>query len=353
MPPLPLPCQLIANNITGLEGIRAGLQAGLAASPPLDRWKARVQIGDLTRQIAGLQRDLDKCQRTNLAPYEAEVVVYDTTNAPLGTRTARLWSMTGDVPTELESNPLVGGSFQFATDPAGAPIGITIEETGNPAVQGVDFRSGSLEELPRNAPEDPSGRIEIVVGPTLTFTSEELTGWLDTVAVPISTSTDLPPPTGGRADITVSSVSVKLVPGAIDITAVGTANVSGAMWGSQLAPFKLELPVSLGLPHTPDSAYGCDVLLQGSPSLTVGGALGSVLTMIAQTLVDFVGGQSLPIFRKAINRALPEAVAAIYGLGKPPRNSVVSLRRFEITPAAVVIEPTISAFGDVLSTFMA
>jgi hypothetical protein len=30
---------------------------------------------------------------------------------------------------------------------------------------------------------------------------------------------------------------------------------------------------------------------------------------------------------------------------------VISLRRFEITPTAVTIQPTLGAFGDVLSTF--
>jgi hypothetical protein len=349
--PLNAQCQPFANAIAGLETTLAGVQAGLPGLAPIDRWKALAQIGDLKRQILDQQARLDECQRAHQASYEAEVVILDTSNAPPGSRTARLWLMAG-VPTELESAVLVGGSFQFATHPSGAPIGITIEEVGNPAVQGVDFRSGSLEELPRKAPGDPSGRVEIVVGPTLTFTAKELSGWLDAIAVPLHTSNDIPPPFGGTVDITVSSLSVTLLPGVIAIVASGTANVSGPLWGSQLAPFKLELPISLGLPHTPDAAYGCDVLIQGSPSLTATGPLGGILTTLAQTFVDFVGGQSLPVFREAINRALPSAVAAMYGLDRPPSSSVVSLRSFEVTPTEVSIEPTIGAFGDVLSTFM-
>jgi hypothetical protein len=349
--PLNPQCQPIANAIAGLEAQRAAVQAGLAALTPIDRWKALAQIGDLRRQITDQQAQLDECQRLHQASYEADVLILDTSNAAPGSRTARLWSMDG-VPTELESAPLVGGAFQFATHPTGAPIGITIEETGNPAVQGVDFRSGALEELPRKAPNDPSGRVEIVVGPTLTFTAEELTAWLEKVAVPLHTSNDIPAPLVGTVDVTVSNLSVDLFPGVIDIIALGTANVSGPLWGSQLAPFKLELPISLGLPRTPDAAYGCDVLIQGSPSLTVSGPLGSVLTSLAQTFVDFVGGQSLPVFRESINRSLPSAVAAMYGLDVPPPLSVVSLRSFDVTANAVTIEPTIGAFGDVLSTFM-
>jgi hypothetical protein len=242
--------------------------------------------------------------------------------------------------------------FGFTTHPSGTAVGLTIEETGNPAVQGVDFRSGRLDELPRKSPQDPSGRLEIVVGPTLTFTAEELTGWLEAIAVPLHASEEIPPPLGGTVDITVSGLSVTLLAGAIDIVASGTANVTGPLWGSQLAPFKLELPISLGLPHTPDSEYGCDILFQGSPSLTVTGPLGSILTPLVQFFVTSVGGQAIPVFRDAINRALPSAVAAIYGLDEPPQRSVVSLRRFEITPAEVIIEPTIGAIGDVLSNFM-
>jgi hypothetical protein len=350
--PLDPQCQPIANAIAALETQRATVKAGLAALTPVDRWKALVQIGDLSRQIADQQLQLDQCQRQLHASYEAEVLVFDTSNTPPGSRTARLWSMDG-VPTELESAALVGGAFQFATHPTGAPIGITIEETGNPAVQGVDFRSGPLDELPRKAPEDPSGRVEIVVGPTVTFTTEVLTGWLKAIAVPLFTSNDIPPPTGGRVDITVSSLSLTLLSGAIDIIASGTANVTGPMLGSILAPFKLELPVSLGLPHTPDPENGCDVMMQGSPSLTVSGTLGGILNPLAQFFVDFVGGQAVPVFREAINGAIPSAVAAIYGLDSPPQHSIVSLRRFEVTPAGVTIAPVIGAFGDVLSTFMA
>jgi hypothetical protein len=345
-------CLPIVAAITNLEAQRAAIEAGVAALPPLDRWKAMVEIGDKTRQIADAQSALDTCQRTNLENYEAEVVIFDTTNAPPGARIARLWSMDGDVPTELEEASLVGGVFEFKTPSSGGPIGMTLEEIGNPAVQGVDFRSGTLIELPRKAPEDPQGRIEIVIGPTLTFTAEELDGWLDTIVVPLQTSTDIPPPLGGTVDIKVSGLSVILVPGAIDIVASGTANVSGPLWGSQLGTFTLELPISLGLPRTPDPDFGCDVLIHGTPSLTVGGPLGSILTSLSQVFIDFIGPQSLPVFRKAINRALPSAVAAIYGLEKPPRTSFVSFRRFEVTPTGVTIEPTISAFGDVLSTFV-
>jgi hypothetical protein len=144
-------CQPIANVIAGLETQRAAARAGLGGLSALARWQAFVLIGDLGRQILEQQALLDACQRQHQASYEADVVVLDTTNAPPASRTARLWSMDG-APTELESAALAGGVFGFATQATDAPVGITIEEVGNPAVQGVDFRSGVLDELPRNHP---------------------------------------------------------------------------------------------------------------------------------------------------------------------------------------------------------
>jgi hypothetical protein len=347
--PLNPACQQFATAIVTLEATRATVRAGLGALTPIDRWKALVQIGDLDRQILDQQEQLDTCERQHQADYEAEVVALDTSGGPPVSRTARLWSM-DEVPTELEDASVVGGVFQFASGLSNASVGITIEETGNPSVQGVDFRSGPLEELPRTSPADPGGRIEIVVGPALHFAERDFNRWLQGVEIP-TTSIEIPT-LGGRADITVSNLTVALLTGAIDVVASGTANIAGPLWGSQLAPFKLEIPISLSLPLTPDSDRGCDLLIQGSPSVTVSGPLGSVLTAITQLLVDLIAGQSLPILRKAFNRAIPPAVAAIFGLEKLPRLALISLRKFEITPTGVTIQPTIGAFGEALSTFM-
>lgn len=347
--PLNPACQPFANAIAALETTRATVGATLGALTPIDRWKALVQIGDLDRQILDEQEQLDACERQQQSPYEAEVVVLDTSGGPLASRTARLWSMDA-VPTELENASVLGGVFRFASGLSDSSVGITIEETGNPSVQGVDFRSGPLEELPRTSPADPGGRIEIVVGPTLNFTERDLKRWLLGIEIP-TTSIEIPT-LGGRADITVSNLTVALLAGAMDVVASGTANISGPLWGSQLAPFKLEVPISLSLPLTPDSDRGCDLLIQGSPSVTVSGPLGSVLTTLTQLLVDLVAGQSLPILRLAFNRAIPPAVAAIFGLEKLPRLALISLRKFEITPNGVAIQPTIGAFGSAVSKFM-
>jgi hypothetical protein len=72
---------------------------------------------------------------------------------------------------------------------------------------------------------------------------------------------------------------------------------------------------------------------------------------MAQFFFDFIAGLALDLFREQVNAALPGAIAQVFGLDDLADVPVVSLRRFEITPAAVTIQPTLGGFGTVLSTF--
>lgn len=345
-------CVPIANTIASLETQRDTVRASLPGLGPLDTWKALAQIGDLTRQIGAEQVQLDDCQRLHAVSYEAEVVVFDTTGGPPATREASLWQLDGPSPVLLEKAPLTATGLAFVTASPEGLVGITIAETGNAAIQGVDFRSGLLEELPRKSPGDPAGRVEIVVGPTLTFGLDEVRGWLGTVPLPSHTTTPITAgPFTGEVDITVATLGMTLATGKIRLSASGTAGVSGPLLGSQVTPFSIDVPLRLGLPLVPGGDYGCNVQLAGPPSLTVGGQLGAVLNPMAQFFFDFLGGLILPLFRDRINEALPSAIALIFGLQDTERVPVISLRRFEITPTAVTIQPTLGAFGDVLSTF--
>jgi hypothetical protein len=344
-------CQPIATMIANLETQRDTVRATLSALAPLDRWKALATIGDLSRQIVDQQRQLDECQRQNASAYEAEVVVLDTSAGPAASRTAKLWQIDGDAATVLETATVGPGGLSFTSQPDSNALGITIEETGNPAVQGVDFRSGLIAELPRKAPNDPSGRVEIVVGPPVTFTAADVEAWVAAVELPFQSSTPLSGPVQGDVGITVTTLAVTLGAGALVVAASGTATVTGALWGAQRVPFAVNVPLSLSLPVTPDVARVCDVMLAGSPTITVGGQLGAILTPLLPFFANLVGAQALPTLRKELNRVLPAAVAAAFGLARPPRGAVVSVRQFEITPAALTVTPALGAFGEALTTF--
>jgi hypothetical protein len=351
--PIDPACQPIADTIATLESDRDTIRAGLATLRPLDRWKALVQIGDLSRQIADQQVQLDNCQRQHAASYSADVVIFDTTGGPLASRQASLWQIEGTSATLMEQKPLSNAGLSFTTPPPTGPVGITIAETGNPAVQGVDFRSAPLEELPRKSASDPSGRIEIVLGPVLTFGVEEVEGWLSALVLPAHTSSPLNNPLfSGSVDIAWATVGVTLAAGRIQLSASGTVTITGSLIGTQSAPFSIDVPLRFGLPLTPGVDVGCNVRMAGTPNLTVGGQLGAIVNPLAPLFFDFVGGAALNVLRERVNEVLPRATAALFGLDDLSKVPRLSLRRFEITPTAVTIQPTLGGFGDVLSTFI-
>ncbi len=353
--PIDPACQPIANAIATLESNRDAIRAGLPALTPLDRWKAMAQIGDIGRQIADLRVQLDTCQRQHAAAYSAEVVIFDTTGAPLASRRASLWQVDGPSATLLEEGPLSGTSLSFTTLPPAGPVGVTIAEIGTAGVQGVDFRSGPLDELPRKSAGDPSGRIEIVIGPVLSFDAGEIQGWLSDLVLPQRTSTALNTPlASGTVDIVWATVGITLVPGSIRFSASGTLTVDGTLFGTQSAPFSLELPLRFGLPQTPGPNTGCNVVMAVSPgpSLIVGGQLGAIVNPIARFFFDFCGGAALTLMRERLNDVLLESTAALFGLDDPSRLPIISLRRFDITATAATIQPTLGGFGEVLSTFL-
>ena len=153
-------CQPIATSLAELESQRDAARAALSGLAPAERWLAFAKIGELDRKLAEGQRQLDDCQRRQAARYDAELAVFDLSGGTSGARSATLWRMGDDEPAVLETTPISAGAFSFAAPPADATLGLTIQETGNPPVTGLDFRSGPLHELPRSAPSDPSARVE-------------------------------------------------------------------------------------------------------------------------------------------------------------------------------------------------
>jgi hypothetical protein len=342
-------CQSIADDITTAEGIRNTIRATLSASPtPQDLWTRLAEIGVQNREIARLQGLLDDCQRRWAAAYEAEVVVYDLAPGPTPPRQARLWLMDGGVPTVIETVPVTGTTLQFVTRMDRGPFGLTIED---PSVPGMDFRSGPVMELYRNSPQDPSGRIEIVVGPQVTFTEGDLNEWVGGVSLPQQTTIATADP-GVSIELTLANLSVNLkTAGRISLAASGTAAVTAAALGSQLAPFTLEVPLSIGLPVTPDLGRICDLLVRGVPKLTADGPVGAILESVSNVVRDFAAAQALPIVGEALNRVLTQVMADIFGLDVLPEGAVPSLRGFDIQTTGVTLTATLGTFGDALSTY--
>lgn len=356
--PVAQECQPFATAIENLEADITSIRATLPGLSAADRWKALADIGTKQRSIAENQRNLDVCQRQHAqVAYQADVVVFDTTGAAPGSRIARLWDMGGDAPVVVQEVPVQpAGTFTFTTHVTDAPVGLTIQQNGASPAPGVDFRAGPLPALPGIASTDPAaGRVELVLGPVLTITADDVVDWLSAVPLPQQISVPIPSlpvvGDGHTAEITIASLDVSLRPDRIRIAGSGTARTSSPLLGALAAPFTLEVPITLGLPVAPGSEQVCDVILRGTPNLTVDGPLGPILTTMMPFFLNFVATATLPQLRSALNAEVPRAIAGLFGLQDVPPSATASLRQFEITPTEITLSAALGAFGDTLSTY--
>lgn len=359
------PYQQLLTDAQNLEQDIANLLASLP-NDPLGRWNALAQIGEKRRQLAKKRLEILAWREQNSAGYEATLVVYDLSGASPPPRLVRLWRMDGASPVVLEDahvslapDPnapgVFTGSLQLTNAREGVPVALTVQEDGAAAAAGLDLKTGQMEELPPLKASDPSGRIELVLGPVLTLTVDDVQDWLRSVPLPLQTSVPIPTlPMFGEsapAELTVTNLDVTLQQNRIRITGSGTARTSNALVGSLSAPYTLELPITLGLPLSPDAPQLCDVVVRGTPNLSVGGPLGPILSAILPFIVNFLATATLPHLRTVLDRELPLAVASVFGLDGPLEGTTPSLREFSITPTEITLSAALGAFGTVLSDY--
>ena len=364
MPTDPVYQQLLT-TAQGLEQEIVNLRASLPTDP-LDRWKVLTEIGDKKRELEKTRLEIIQWRDQNAAEYEAALVVYDTSAAAPAPRLVRLWRLDGVAPAVVEEQrvPLTAdpnhpgkssGTLKLNSVLTGVPIALTIQPDAAEAADGLDLNTGKLGELPRLKASDPSGQIELVLGPVLTLTADDLKDWLRSVPLPLHTSVPIPAlPVVGEsapAELTVTSLDATLHQDRIRIVGSGTARTSNSLVGSLVAPYTLEVPITLGLPLSPDAEQLCDVVVRGTPNLDVGGPLGPILSAILPFIVNFIATATLPYLRDVLDRELPGAIASMFGLDSPPEHATVSLRQVRITPAEITISAALGAFGTVLSTY--
>ena len=160
--PVPASCQPISDAIRAAVTERDTVLASIPGSTPPDRWAARARVGQLERRIATDQPRLDACLRDHRAAYRVEIATFDTSGgAPSsGTRRATLWRVFGEAAESIEQVEVSGDAFTLTGYHDETSMVVTVGTEVDPAIQGPDFRSNLLGELPRSVPYDPDGRIE-------------------------------------------------------------------------------------------------------------------------------------------------------------------------------------------------
>jgi hypothetical protein len=99
----------------------------------------------------------------------------------LGDHVAHLWDLGGPTPMLTETVPVMGGKFSFAEPIPSDMLGITVTAVEATPGDGLDFRSGAVAKPSSGS---PPLRLELLLGPTITLTSDDIARWLSGVTIP-------------------------------------------------------------------------------------------------------------------------------------------------------------------------
>lgn len=174
--PTPAECQPIADDISTLTAQEQAQTSAILSLTGIDKWKAMEALGTLRQQIADKKDLLAKGIKEHATDFSADVVIFDLTGTSGSNRIGRIWQLTSAGQAIKQTSSLQGNSIKFSgiLAPGGQPLGITIEETDHPTVNGPDFRSAPLKAV-EDADRIASGeRIEIVILDPIFITAASL-----------------------------------------------------------------------------------------------------------------------------------------------------------------------------------
>jgi hypothetical protein len=385
MAPVPAPCSALADQVAVLEAEERSLRAALANLSGFAAWAA---LGRLSR----LQDDLENKFRPALRDciefadrlFPGELLVMDATGvdptAATGDRMIQLWEVTSSGATVSGRHPVawVTGTWfpiqrpEDGSMPLPQQFGITVLSTDAAGLLAAaldatadvpcDFRSA-----PISSTAVPSGgplRVEVVLGPQLRFTADQVTAWVIEAFTPHSQ-----PLSAGGVDavISMTGASASLINGGIRGTVMGSVSFPGnPLLGALTVPFSIGVGASVRTPvavarggpppnvSTPPLGQIVEVAPLGPPDIHLTGdlgPLGPLATLMSNALGAFVTDLVMTQLRQIMQRELPQAVAHALALPALPAGVTLTIRQLSITPWEISFQPTLGGFGTVLSTF--
>jgi hypothetical protein len=343
-PPVPGACQSYQNDVAALEAQAQQLRADALAAVGPAAWTKLSQLGVTLLQLDRARAALQSCIDAHTGSLVCDLVLIDAGGGGTGDeRQAALWDLSGD-PVLLETAPVYEQSFAFSGAVPIGPVGVTVDGTDTATATGPDFRSGVIAALPPGSP-----RVEIVLGPLVTVTADDIRRWFAQI-------TPLP---AQRADVSgvgtvvvdLQTIAATLVPPGIRLTGVGTLTASFTAGGDVGSP--LTATVTLGLvPSTaPDPLVPAELTLAAPPHVELAGAAAAFGAVLNTALVGFLGPWILDLMRPVIRDEISAAAARALSLVGLPPGATLSIRRLSIDPTAVTFQPALGAVGTVLSTY--
>jgi len=259
-------------------------------------------------------------------------------------RRADLFDLSGPQPVLLETVPISGGSFAFnGTIPAGQ-VAVAISGTDSATSTGPDFRSGPITAAAAATPN-----VEIVLGPVVTLTADDISRWF--AVIPAAPAQSLEVMGVGMVAVDIQSVSAALVPPALQLTGVGTLSGSISVLGPVSSPLSVTMSFGLVPTTNPDPLLPAELTLVAPPHVELSEpfkGFGAVLNAAISTFAgDWILDQMRPIVQKEVSDAAAQALSLV---GLPP-SVTLSIRKLSVTPTSVRFQPVLGAIGTVLSTY--
>ena len=286
--------------------------------------------------------------------------------------TVKLWHMwttinsAGDaVDHEVEREPIVitpdgstgvapfsfalGPSFNISATDQSDKIALTIEDAFAP---GFAFRSGPVNTLPNGFPANQNGFIHLIQVQAQPFTPADINNNLP--SVPFNAA----PPSGfPLLNITVNALNATPVNDAINLVANGTASgapIIGTLNFTYTISITIEPSRSLWDVNQAMTASKSNAAITFAGGGVVGQLESAVLNILAPAIADSSSDSVIAMVQARINAAALKKAAEVGGCtlnGTPvlPVGVHLAVERVTITPAGLLVQPTLGAFGNILT----
>ena len=307
-------------------------------------WQKLSELGlkllELDRKRAEYQKCVDAHTGTLVVGFTA---IDAGGGGATGDRRADLWDLSGPQPVLLESVPVSNGSFAFSGVLSGQ-FAVAISGTDTATSTGPDFRSGPITAAATATPN-----VEIVLGPIVTLTADDISRWF--AAIPAAPVQSLAAPAVGTVAVDIQSIAAALVPPALRLTGVGTLSGSISLIGSVTSP--LSVTVTFGLVPTtnPNPLLPAELTLVAPPHVDLSGPFAEFGPVLNAAIATFAGDWILELMRPIVQKEVSDAAARALSLVGLPPSVTLSIRKLSVTPTSVTFQPVLGAIGTVLSTY--
>jgi hypothetical protein len=260
-------------------------------------------------------------------------------------RRADLWDMSGPQPVLLESVPVSSGSFAFSGSIPSGQVAVAISGTDTATSTGPDFRSGPITAAAAGTP-----KVEIVLGPVVTLTADDISRWF--AAIPAAPAQSFPVTGVGIVAVDIQSIAAALAPPALRLTGVGTLSAPISPIGPPVSS-PLSATVTLGLVPTtnPDPLLPAELTLAAPPHVDLSPPFTAFGAVLNEAIAAFAGDWILELMRPIVQTEVSDAAARALSLVGLPPSVTLSIRKLSVTPTSVTFQPVLGAIGTVLSTY--